>query len=255
MKNLDEITINDILENIIKTYAIKKKRKDIISYYAQKFEVGLFGNENEEGKFITENEIAKRVEDVLKADKNSADPYLRYSSPYYSKSRKKAKAINNPNTPIVDTNYMGKGGECVVMGELLFHGYNVNNMMVDEGIDLVASKNNVFYYIQVKTKNVEQQNRFYFQIKQERFDTFVGTQIRYILVARCSFNGEDRNLFFTFTNNDIQRLMYKKVIPQPGGDGKSLSIKIEFDQRTGKAWMYNDKDRDEVTFNMNNFDL
>ena len=33
MKNLDEITINDILENIIKTYAIKKKRKDIISYY------------------------------------------------------------------------------------------------------------------------------------------------------------------------------------------------------------------------------
>ena len=64
-----------------------------------------------------------------------------------------------------------------------------------------------------------------------------------------------RNLFFTFTNNDIQRLMYKKVIPQPGGDGKNLSIKIEFDQRTGKAWMYNDKDRDEVTFNMNNFDL
>ncbi|EFN91722.1 hypothetical protein HMPREF9018_0418 [Prevotella amnii CRIS 21A-A] len=49
--------------------------------------------------------------------------------------------------------------------------------------------------------------------------------------------------------------MYKKVIPQPGGDGKNLSIKIEFDQRTGKAWMYNDKDRDEVTFNMNNFDL
>lgn len=73
MKNLDEITINDILENIIKTYAIKKKRKDIISYYVQKFEVGLFGNENEEGKFITENEIAKRVEDVLKADKNSAE--------------------------------------------------------------------------------------------------------------------------------------------------------------------------------------
>ncbi len=73
MKNLDEITINDILENIIKTYAIKKKRKDIISYYVQKIEVGLFGNENEEGKFITENEIAKRVEDVLKADKNSAE--------------------------------------------------------------------------------------------------------------------------------------------------------------------------------------
>ena len=142
-----------------------------------------------------------------------------------------------------------------MMGELLFRGYNVNNMMVDEGIDLVASKNNVFYYIQVKTKNVVEQNRFYFQIKQDRFDTFVGTQIRYILVARCSLSNEDRNIFFMFTNGDIQRLMYNGVIPQPNGDGKNLSIKIEFDQRTGKAYMYDGKVRDDVSFNMNNFNL
>lgn len=254
MEALEEITIENMLENIFTTYSAKKKRKDIVSFYCQKFNIGLFGEVEQSDGSLNEAEIIKRVETVLKEDKNSTDPYLKYSSPYYSKAKRKAGPIGNPGSPI-DTNYIGKAGECVVMGELLFRGYNVNNMMVDEGIDLVASKNNVFYYIQVKTKNVEEQNRFYFQIKQDRFDTFVGTQIRYILVARCSLNNEDRNIFFMFTNGDIQRLMYKGVIPQPNGDGKNLSIKIEFDQRTGKAYMYDGRERDDVSFNMNNFNL
>ncbi len=254
METIEEITIEDMLEHIFTTSTAKRKRKDIVSFYCQKYGVGLFGTAEQNGDFVNETDIAKRVDSVLKEDKNSIDPYLKYSNPYYSKAKSKAGPIGNPGSPI-DTNYIGKAGECVVMGELLFRGYNVNNMMVDEGIDLVASKNNVFYYIQVKTKNVVEQNRFYFQIKQDRFDTFVGTQIRYILVARCSLSNEDRNIFFMFTNGDIQRLMYNGVIPQPNGDGKNLSIKIEFDQRTGKAYMYDGKVRDDVSFNMNNFNL
>lgn len=255
MDTLEQITLDDMLQNIFTTYAVKKKRRDIVNYYNQHFDIGLFGNNDENGSTITEDAITKRIETILKEDKNSTDPFLRYSSPYYSKAKRKAKAINSPENENVDSNYMGKGGECVVMGELLFRGYNVNNMMVDEGIDLVASKNNVFYYIQVKTKSVEQQNKFYFQIKQDRFDTFVGTQIRYILVARCSSDGGDRNIFFMFTNGDIQRFLYKGLIPQPSGDGKNLSIKIEFDQRTGKAFLYDGRDREDVSFNMNNFNL
>lgn len=251
MEKVDEITIDNMLTNIFTTYAVKKKCKDIVSFYCNQFDFGLFGNSDES---ITEEKITKRVDAVLREDKNSADSYLHYSSPYYSKAKRKSKAINTPENA-VDSNYMGKGGECVVMGELLFRGYNVNNMMVDEGIDLVASKNNVFYYIQVKTKNVVQQNRFYFQIKQDRFATYVGTQIRYILVARCSFGNEDRNLFFMFTNSDIQRFMFNGVIPQSNGTGQTLSIKIEFDQRTGKAFLYDGRNREDVSFNMNNFDL
>lgn len=150
---------------------------------------------------------------------------------------------------------MGKAGECAVMGELLFHGYNVNNMMVDEGIDIVASKNNIFYYIQVKTKSVEEQNRFYFQIRQDRFDTFVGTQIRYFLVARCKFNNEERNIYFMFANNDILRFRQCNVIPEPSSISSNLSIKIEFDTRTGKAYMYDGKYKENVSFYMNNFNL
>lgn len=112
-----------------------------------------------------------------------------------------------------------------------------------------------FFYIQVKTKTVQEQNRFYFQIRQERFDSFLGTQIRYILVARCSKKGEEHTEFFTFTNNDIQRFLYNGVIPQPAPGSPCLSLKIEYDPRIGKAYLYDGKFREDVSFFMNNFNL
>lgn len=254
MTTIEEISIQDMLEHIFTTVSVRKKRKDIVSYYLQHFGIDLFGERENDNISITEEEIRKRVDQILKEDKNSSDPFLSYSNAYYHKAKKKSKPIDTANI-CVDNNYMGKAGECAVMAELLFRGYNVNHMLVDEGIDLVASKNNVFYYIQVKTKNVDRKNCFYFQIKQERFDTFVGTQIRYYLVARCNFNNEERNIFFMFSNNDIMRLMQQSVIPSPFSGNGNLSLKIQYDERTGKAYMYDGKNTQDVTFHMNNFNL
>ncbi|MGM9692162.1 MAG: group I intron-associated PD-(D/E)XK endonuclease [Alloprevotella sp.] len=243
----EAITIEDMLQNIFTTYKVEKRKRDIVAHYLSKCNITLF----DDG--AKETAIREKVEAVLNDDKSSPQPYLKYNKGKYSKARQVGTNIN-PALPI-DTNYIGKAGECSVMAELLFRGYNVNNMMVDEGIDLVASKNNVFYYIQVKTKTIVEKNKFYFQIKQDRFDSFVGTQIRYILVARCSLNKEDRIIYFIFTNNDIQRLMYNKVIPEPTNDSNILSLKIEYDTRTGKSYMYDNKYKDDVSFNMNNFNL
>lgn len=251
---LESITIQDLLDDIFTNGQIRKKRKEIVDYYRQKLITNLFGGSEGGEVSFSEADIAKRIDTILKSDRNDADPYLTYSAPYYKKARRKSSPINPSVLP--DSNYMGKAGECVVMGELLFRGYNVNNMMVDEGIDLVACKNNVFFYIQVKTKSVSQQNRFYFQIKQDRFDAFIGTQMRYILVARCSSKeGHDRNVFFKFTNDDIERLRFNNVIPMPSEGSSTLSLKIEFDERTSKAYVYDGKFRDDVTYAMNNFKL
>lgn len=251
IKKLDDITIENMIENIFLTYSVKKKRKDIVTYYWQLI-TNLFGECVLED-CLKEEDVVKRVEMILKEDKNSSAPFLKYSNGYYSRTRQKAKPIVPTNMP--DSNYIGKAGECAIMAELLFRGYNVNNMMVDEGIDLVASMNNVFYYIQVKTKSVDEQNRFYFQIKHESFGTFIGTQMRYALVARCKLNNEDRNVYFIFSNNDIQRFISMGTIPLPSANSIYLSIKIEYDTRTGKAYIYDGKNRDEVTFYMNNFNL
>lgn len=124
-------------------------------------------------------------------------------------------------------------------------------MLVDEGIDLVASKNNVYYYIQVKTSNVTERNRVYFKIKTQRFDGFLGTQMRYFLVTRCKIKGKDTNVFFLFNNNDISRLTSQQKINE---SSEYINIKIEFDERTGKAFVY-DKNKEDINYYLDNFAL
>lgn len=45
------------------------------------------------------------------------------------------------------------------------------------------------------------------------------------------------------------------VIPEPASETSNLSLKIEYDTRTGKAYMYDGKYREDVSFYMNNFKL
>lgn len=250
-KNLEDITIQDMVDRVFVNTKVSKTRKELVDFYVQEMGVGLFGTDGENP--VTAEAVGKRVDFVLAEDRKSEVPHLTYKKRAYSKAKNKG---GGPlPTGIPDSNYTGKGGECLVMGELLFNGYNVNNMMVDEGIDIVASKDNVFYYIQVKTRNVTQANKFLFQVKWERYNNFIGTQMRYILVARCLIGGQQRTVFFMFTNNDINRLLFDHCIPQPQNKQSYLSIKIEYDNRTGKAYMYDGRFRTDVSFNMNNFEL
>lgn len=47
--------------------------------------------------------------------------------------------------------YLGQAGEYLTAGKLLLNGFNVFQSAIDDGIDIVASKDNKFYKIQVKT--------------------------------------------------------------------------------------------------------
>jgi hypothetical protein len=50
--------------------------------------------------------------------------------------------------------YWGKGAEIHLMAELLYHGYQPSNISVDEGIDVIATKNNKTFCFQVKHKDL-----------------------------------------------------------------------------------------------------
>lgn len=43
--SIGDITIENMLQNIFKTYSVKKKRKDIVAYYSSKLQIGLFGKD------------------------------------------------------------------------------------------------------------------------------------------------------------------------------------------------------------------
>ena len=224
------------------------------------------------------DDIKKKVNSILAADvkKKSGGMYVKVKNSktgkdkkgFYKKKPSKPTLPNDTTTPLPilalppetvvtkpkkDNLFVGKAGECAVMSELLFRGYNVNQMLVDDGVDIVASKNNLFYFIQVKTTNADANNKIYASVKTKRFETFIGSQIRYIIVARCNISGIDTNLYFTFNNNDIQKYLFQEYI---NGSDSNLNIKIRIDKsKNNRPILYNENKETDITFHMNRFDL
>lgn len=152
----------------------------------------------------------------------------------------------------ITTNYIGKAGEYAVMSELLFHGYNANNMSVDEGVDIVACKNNLFFFVQVKTAELKENYTAITKIKVDRFEGFLNTQMRYIIVVRCGDDNAYKNIFFTFSNSDIEQFKFHKCVNM---SNDYISIKIRFDADTHKPVLYNDSKSFDASFYMNRFQL
>ncbi len=243
--------------------------KDIAAHLYNRFYNNLF-NESES---VAIEAVVKRVNSILGTEsKKPAGLFSKANNPKTGKPgkglyklRKSSPRPSNPeppaDPPIVpeDENpkpqpqnlFTGKAGECAVMAELLFRGYNVNNMLVDDGVDIVASKNNMFYYLQVKTTTIDDKKRIHATIRQKKFNDYIGLQIRYVIVARCLLNKIETNIYFIFSNSDIQRLIFGKCI---NANQDRINIKIEIDPKDGRPYIYDEKKVD-VEFFMNRFEL
>lgn len=233
-----EITIEDVVA-VFKNYSDRKKLKEI------KTAVNTLLRPDD---LLAQPDIDDRVELLVREDKKLGDEsWLTYSKGYYAKRKKKQLA---GDAPMQISEYTGRGGECAVMSELLFHNYNVNRMMIDEGVDLVAVKDNIYYYIQVKTVAMKE-GKINAQISIENFDKFIGNQMRYVIVARCKEKNLVNNIFFTFTQQEISKGIYDRCIKR--GE-RTVSIKIKFHERSGDPIMYDERET-SVKWNMNRFEL
>ncbi|NKB59036.1 MAG: hypothetical protein GKS00_22135 [Alphaproteobacteria bacterium] len=147
--------------------------------------------------------------------------------------------------PAVTTQYTGKAGECAVISELLFYGFNASAMAVDDGIDVVASKDNKYFHIQVKTSNSTENAGFSFTIKKSTFTAKDSFQTFYIFVIREK--GEHRyfNDYIILPSNQIRQYIEVGIIK----DGQSLSIRVQKDSRG--RYILNAKQ--DVTISVNTF--
>jgi len=133
--------------------------------------------------------------------------------------------------PSVSTQYTGRAGEHAVISELLFWGFNASLMAVDDGIDIVASKQNKYFHIQVKTANESGSNgvgQFAFQIKRAKFEEKHASDTFYILVVRRLRKSGYRTDFLIFPSNEIARLRDIGVI----NDKDALSLRV-VDEKEG----------------------
>lgn len=199
-----------------------------------------------------EAEVNAKVEDVIKQDKAKGDiSRLKYKDGKYKK-RPLTAAPQNPEEEVesIGTEYIGMAGECAVMSELMFRGYNANRMMIDDGVDVIAAKDNLYYYVQVKTTTIRN-GRVYTKIGFGSFDKHINTQMRYIVVARYKDHGIDRNMFFVFTPDDIERLVFNRCISK-GEYG--YNIKIKFNELNSNPIIYDEREAD-ISWHLNKFDL
>lgn len=131
-------------------------------------------------------------------------------------------AIDPPDT---DRPFLGKAGEMAVMSELLFWGYNASAMLVDSGIDVVASKAGKYFHLQVKTAT-ENAGRFYFTIKNTAFQQNHNSSMFYVFVLRQRLDCE----FVIIPSSYMHALVAGgKIAP-----GSSLSVTISVDEKRRK---------------------
>jgi len=162
--------------------------------------------------------------------------------------RLKRKPVVNPVptiAPKVSSQYTGKAGETAVISELLFYGFNASGMAVDDGIDVIAGKNNRFFHIQVKTANISDSRAFGFSIKKSSFVAKDSSQTFYIFVMRESDSCRYYNDYLILPSSQVRQLVEVGVIK----DGQNLSVRIQQDKR-GR---YQLNAKQDVTISVNTF--
>lgn len=213
--------------------------KEIIDKLNAEKKDSLFaeGVDEKEIKSILQEESKLDKGDIMRCAKKKKGA-LQYKlrpaqTPLPGAGRKK----NKPSTDVDDTNRIGKAGEMAVLSELTFRGYNVTSMTVDEGIDLVASKDNIFYFIQVKTTYLDALSRFSVQIPVESYNRVKQNNVIYIFVLREEIG---RMRYFIFHQNDIHNETIKGYIEQTDSN---IIIKVEYDSANHTPYLYNGKNR------------
>jgi hypothetical protein len=185
---------------------------------------------------LSVEEFQKRLQSALaanlKIDKPSFATVKWDTGPSKGKPKKgwyrlKIERIVTPgkriSPPITDKAFTGKAGEFAVMSELLFWEYNASIMSVDDGIDVIASKDNKYFHVQVKTAAEQDGCRFVFTIKHSSFKEHDSSAMFYVFVLRRSMMNE----YIIIPSNFLRTLIAGgRINPSP-----SLSITITADPR------------------------
>lgn len=254
------MTIKEIAERVL-TESNKEMHVDKIAEQAISLKLVSETDKNKLSIRISSalaNDIAKRkgnssFRKVTNKKGGHRKGFYRLKRQFKTPTEKIIRSIPTNNDylkPDVSTLYVGKGGECSVMSELLFNGFNSNMMVVDEGIDIVASKFEKFFYIQVKTTYIQKDKLVVPSIKFRRFNQFEKQNTYYIIVLRYYTEKTPRNAFLIFKSSDIEKYLATGKIKNES-DRINISLKLS----EGKIYIFNGKNTEDVQYHFNNFDM
>ncbi len=172
-------------------------------------------------------------------------------NPNYTEQDQKQEEIKEKleekeaSSETTQSQYIGSAGEYRVISELLFLGYNASTMSVDEGLDIVATKDNNLFNIQVKTANENKFNRYVYDIRKISFERFGSSNTFYIFVLR----GRETN-FLILPSMEIEKNIQQKNILVVG---KGLRYRVNLSVRDDKTYLGNLNNN--VSFYTNNWKI
>lgn len=140
--------------------------------------------------------------------------------------------------------FIGRAGEHLVISKLLFQEYNANLTSVDDGIDVVATKNDRIYNIQVKTAN-EKYGKYVAGMNIISYQKHNVSNTFYILVLR----GKNEN-FLILPYVEMQKNIDQKNILVVN-HGKKYRVNVT--RKDDKFYLGNLKN--DATYFLNNWNL
>jgi hypothetical protein len=146
----------------------------------------------------------------------------------------------------VEGGYTGKGGEHLVCSELLFRGFNASIMSVDVGMDIIATKENKLFSIQVKTANISALNVYNFDVRKVSFERHDSGNIYYVFVLR----GKNESNYLILPYHEMEKKVYEGSILYVE-NGKKYRVVIKF--REGNIYLGNMQH--EMNYYLNNWNL
>lgn len=145
----------------------------------------------------------------------------------------------------IETGFIGKAGEHLVCSELLFRGYNASIMSVDSGMDIIATKNNKLFSIQVKTANANAFDTYNFDVRKVSFEKDYAGNTFYVFILK----GKVQTQFLIIPLHEMEKKVAEKAIIYIQSYKK---YRVKIDVRDEKVYLGNRSH--EMNYYLNNWD-
>lgn len=157
--------------------------------------------------------------DVIEADEYEEEVQVKTSTQTEETEKKKHSY----------TQFIWKAGELAVCSELLMRWWNANILMVDDGVDIFALKENEKIHVQVKTSAKPSTSSiwkvYHFSIGEKAFERHKHGEVFYVFVARTS---EEYNSYIIMNYYNLRNLIDTKVIKKSTWNRWVYGVHITF---------------------------
>ena len=128
----------------------------------------------------------------------------------------------------IGSGFIGKAGEHYVTSELLLRGFNASIMSVDVGMDVIATKRNRLFSLQVKTANLSSTNTYEYDVRKVALERDYTGSVFYVFVMIDEEGGKSVVILPALKMDEL--IHSKSIGFVPSHDKFRVTLKVRKDE-------------------------